>query len=376
MSTIIALYYCLFVCLCRTTFDCPMRQLAVQFAGSANPDIGAANLQAIADALNGDPEKSSGCTVTVPPSAPQKFRFGVFSLTHSTVETGSTFYADPVSGSDSNSGTEASPFATVARAVSATRGVSGPNTVVLRAGTFFMNESITLSAGDSGLTIQAFPNEEVWLSRGTALAGVSWKSYNTTGGGWQVAQNQNAVYCGSPQPGKFAINGTYNTWQECESACQANYTSGGPCTIWTWHDNNNPGYDLQCWFREDGQWAPTPQADHVSGYLAPTRNVYVANLASFGFSSVHGLRADGLRMIRARYPNANPEFGFGSDLNANSWIGPNQPIEPAEEFRPTIPFRNTSLQFLYFTLGIGGICAQEGFGFSPPVGYWCSNITE
>jgi hypothetical protein len=357
-----------------------MRDLAVEFASASNPGLSVSQLQDIADALNGSPEKTPGCNVTVPAAIKAKHRstrFPSFALPKARASS-STFYADPVNGKDSNPGTFAAPFQTIGRAVNASRSAPSPsgNSIILRAGTFYMPEPIVLTTQDSYLSIQSYTGEEAWLSRGTPITSANWQPYNTSGGGWQVFQNQNAVYGGTPTPGKFAINGTYNNWEDCQAACQANYTAGGPCTIWTWHDDNNPGYNLECWFREDGQWAPTPEADHVSGYMSPQKNIYVANLASYGFSTINGLRADGLRMIRARYPNANPEFGFGSNLNANGWVGPNQPIQPDIEYRPAVPFRNTSDQFQYFTLGIGGICAQEGFGFDPPLGYWCSNITE
>jgi len=39
----------------RTSFDCPMRQLLVEYAAQVQPGITAAALQDIADALNGAP---------------------------------------------------------------------------------------------------------------------------------------------------------------------------------------------------------------------------------------------------------------------------------------------------------------------------------
>jgi hypothetical protein len=40
---------------------------------------------------------------------------------------------------------------------------------------------------------------------------------------------------------------------------------------------------------------------------------------------------------------------------------------PRIEFRPTTPFRNTSDDFQYFQLGIGGGQCEH---FVPPAGYW------
>lgn len=51
-------------------------------------------------------------------------------------------------------------------------------------------------------------------------------------------------------------------------------------------------------------------------------------------------------MIRARYPNANPEFGFGPPLQAKSWTAPTIPIQPSVEVRPATPNRTDSYSFI------------------------------
>eukprot|EP01083_Nonionella_stella_P283224 963856_1 len=46
------------------TFDCPMRQLALEFAQEIQPWLTTDQLQEIADALNGSPEKEpKNCTI-------------------------------------------------------------------------------------------------------------------------------------------------------------------------------------------------------------------------------------------------------------------------------------------------------------------------
>ena len=154
-----------------------------------------------------------------------------------------------------------------------------------------------------------------------------------------------------------------------------------------------------------GQWSLTAESGHVSGRESGAANVYVADLSSFvpAGANVYGLRENGNRLIRARYPNANPEFGFGSSLHALSWVPSVLPKEPDMEVRvalclasllvrlwpwwpwflfadgvapcsrplplhvqvnPTTPFRNTSYEFQTFQLGIGGPCQH----FTPPAG--------
>ena len=84
-----------------------------------------------------------------------------------------------------------------------------------------------------------------------------------------------------------------------------------------------------------GQWSLTAESGHVSGRESGAANVYVADLSSFvpAGANVYGLRENGNRLIRARYPNANPEFGFGSSLHALSWVPSVLPKEPDVEVR-------------------------------------------
>lgn len=157
----------------RNSFDCAMRNLAVEFAAAQNPSLSNAKMTQIADALNGSPEKAAGCVVTVPPALASARaavpRFGVFPLP--TVGTAAgTFYVDYVRGSDSNDGSQGAPFKTVAAAVAATRAGGGGGAIVLRGGTHYLAAQIDLTAADSGLAVSAYPGEEAWLSRGVVRA--------------------------------------------------------------------------------------------------------------------------------------------------------------------------------------------------------------
>eukprot|EP01083_Nonionella_stella_P220702 789342_1 len=55
-------------------FDCPMRQLALEFAMDIQPYLAADQLQEIADALNGSPESVNKSCVTVPANWKKKYR--------------------------------------------------------------------------------------------------------------------------------------------------------------------------------------------------------------------------------------------------------------------------------------------------------------
>jgi hypothetical protein len=96
---------------------------------------------------------------------------------------GPTFYVAP-GGSDSAAGTEAAPFASIGRGVSATRAArapgTGPAAVVLRAGVHVLGATVDLDARDAGLTISAAPGEAAWVSGGVAVGPLSWAPVNVS----------------------------------------------------------------------------------------------------------------------------------------------------------------------------------------------------
>ena len=100
-------------------------------------------------------------------------------------------------------------------------------------------------------------------------------------------------------------------------------------------------------------------------------NIYKADLSSDQITTITGLRVNMKRAIRARYPNADPELGFGSTLMANKWLPPTLPSQPDKEIYPDSPKRTSSENFQQYQLGIGGPCMY----FEPPAGYWCGNET-
>ena len=95
--------------------------------------------------------------------------------------------------------------------------------------------------------------------------------------------------------------------------------------------------------------------------------------AAVNLRSVPALRANGARLIRARFPNADPELGFGSSLVPTAWLPPTPLPLPAiwteRSINRTDMNNGPSIQF--YTLGVGGGCAA----YDPPAGFWCSNET-
>lgn len=269
----------------QQTFDCALRRLAVEFALRIQPDITAAQLQDLADALNGSPEFGQyACNVTPPAveAAPVQPPLQLISP---------AWFVDAVSGSDNQEGTQAAPFRSIARALAASRSSGAAvRAIYLRSGTFFLaspeqgGATLVLGPRDSGLTLAAFPGETVWVSGAVPLPSLSWS--------------------------------------------------------------------------------------RVAGRAG---NVWQARIATPPPAGFPGLRWNGTRLVRARFPNADPELGFGSSLEPTAWIPP-APQPTPTVWTPPVPNRtdtNNGYGIQFYTLGIGGGCAA----YDPPAGFWCSNAT-
>ena len=92
--------------------------------------------------------------------------------------------------------------------------------------------------------------------------------------------------------------------------------------------------------------------------------------------NMYGLRVNGKRAVRARYPNADPERTLnpqGWISTATSWIEPEitSKTNPPTEYVVTDPRYTRSDSTgneLQYQIGIGGSCQDV----DPPAGYWCS----
>ncbi len=120
--------------------------------------------QEVADALNGAPNQGIACNVTPAASVAEldpralAFHASAAAAVLAPVPTGegagATFYADASAGSDSNPGTQASPFQTVGKGVAACRSPgASPCVLYLRAGKYYQTQTVQLGVVDSGLTI-------------------------------------------------------------------------------------------------------------------------------------------------------------------------------------------------------------------------------
>lgn len=159
----------------RSTFDCKMRQLAMDYAHKIQPWLSDMKFQELADALNGAVEAQK-CNVSAKPASQRSPKPPSFPVP---VGTSAVYYVDANRGSDTNTGTMTDPFQTIPKGVLAARSSSTkPSTIVLRAGTFYLEDTIALTEQDSNLTIQNYPNEEVTVSGGKVIK-PSWKVFDT-----------------------------------------------------------------------------------------------------------------------------------------------------------------------------------------------------
>ena len=170
--------------------DCLIRSYAIERALEVNPLLSNASVYAMIDALSGDPTKGAGCVVRAPATMPAPQH--PTSLPTSS-GSGLTFFVSAVNGSDSGDGSIGSPFLTISAALAATRAAGGGGTINLRGGgTFHLASTLTLTAADSGLTLQTYPADPqlAWLSGALPLAGeaLQWRPVNTSSGAniWAV----------------------------------------------------------------------------------------------------------------------------------------------------------------------------------------------
>ena len=111
-----------------------------------------------------------------------------------------------------------------------------------------------------------------WVPGAHATAARAATAAATNAGQWVSYSNVNAVQNQWPPSYPFFINGTTQTWPECQALCWANNTASGGepngCVVWTWHDEKNLEYSYQCWFKMTSGFEAHYQADHVTGFLS------------------------------------------------------------------------------------------------------------
>lgn len=365
--------------------------------------------------------------------------------------THTTFFVDAAAATGSpGTGTVARPFRSVAEAVAAAAGVSNA-TIVVRAGVYY-EKQIQLTTAHSGLTIQNFEGEHATISGGVVLSdgGGGWVPVDAASGNsgppivtfplkssssvWTLYNGVNGVFGRAEAPNSSTSDvkflGVFSSLESCENAASTN--GNGPFHSFTWFtpEYAQAQYARHCYGTVSDFWyqpphmqpqvvtglkcsniralaMPCPPRPPAPGPLPPPApppgQIWALDLAHMGdaVDVFLGLRLDGRREIRAKYPNGDPEisgaegwivddtnwlkpldkFPDGSDKyeatkdiisNASMWPGVHWPMIDSD-----IP--SDAAECLYnnqdggsacgsFHIGHGGFCSD----LDPPAGYWCS----
>eukprot|EP01084_Bolivina_argentea_P064482 117599_1 len=278
------------------SFDCPMRNLILEYAQHVQPFLTKDKLQQVADALNGDPIKPANCTVSID-NLPFEPPINQNLLSYSTdLHTIPTIFIDSKYGNDNNQndGSIHKPFKSIHYGLNHIRKHHNKSTnkqILLRKGIYYLQDTLYFNHNDSNLKISSYNGENAIVSGAIPLNNLNWKLYKKS--------------------------------------------------------KNNDGKDI-----------------------------YQAQISSnVNITEIVGLRVNGTRAIRARYPNGNPEVyppGFNSKITAKQWYGAISKPTPDIVYYPATPTKldNPEHEFEHYNLGIGGTTC---YNFEPKAGYRCSS---
>ena len=380
--------------------DCAIRELAWEYGKNLLPERG--SFKSLFDAM-----QLSFCNVT----APKIGDAYIPPLLETPPATGHRLLYVSTAGDDALAdGSATSPFATLERAVAAA-GSHQPTraTILVRGGDYHLAAPLQLSAAHNGLTMMNFQGENVRVSAGVAFTvpKSAWSPYKQHVR-WDGFEGVNNVFGQVRTPGTGAEGISFVGEFLNASACAAAVQQSTGFTAWTYHEPSfGGGFAKQCFGRTDGAWAPVPQA-HVTSGVHVKQNVWVADLSHVFDDAdaalpdgIPGLRINGRRAIRAKYPNGDPEQsgnflrgasqGMGGGDYVKGWI----PLAARTPWVP--PARKPDAREIVITakdwpsvewpmseaggstwtgegdwgeyhLGLGGYCDD----LEPPFGYWCA----
>ena len=334
------------------SFDCPMRQFALEYAMKIQPFLSRDQLQDIADGLNGAAESVNNNCVIVPSDwsitkNENRVKSKVSNSTKSNdnaTDTIPTIYVDYINGNDNNNGlTLDKPIKHLETAITVARKLNLKNNInnninnqninsndyifkriVLRKGKHYLPNSIFLTLVDSNLLITNYNNEKVTLSGAIKLEcdNNEWKNYSND---WKMFNNTDNIYNGAlpasnSTDGNIIYIGQFNNYNDCFNKIKTIYKEYGFGTF-TYHNSGAGDYAYMCYGRV-GSTLDGPYQDTTT--VGALQNIKSCDLNSFfnqkeyqNISTINGLRVNGIRAVRARYPNGNSErypCGFCSSI--------------------------------------------------------------
>ncbi|CAE7459201.1 hypothetical protein AK812_SmicGene39094 [Symbiodinium microadriaticum] len=307
-------------------------------------------------------------------------------------------------GQDHHPGTLQLPVRSLHAALEIAAGLSSKPVIVLREGTYYVNATLQISKEKfiQGLQIQNYPGEHAVLSGGRPLniPKAAWSNVRKETG-WRRYTGWNNIFGLVPKPKQSTdcclFLGTFQSLQDCENAA-ADHSS------YVWHESADPAWLHTCYgMKEPFGFHPVSQNGTVTGRRMMT-NLWRADLSALdldiGPEGFPGLRLNGERAIRAKYPDGAPEhtgqwlygagqsMGGGDYVNAfirdgfTSWTPPRQrslsrDMAVSSSDWPGVEWPMTSPDgskiwtgegdFGKFYIGVGGTCDDV----KPSAGYWC-----
>jgi hypothetical protein len=371
------------------SLDCPLRQIGLDYAASLQPFRSSASFQEIADALNGAIE-AANCSVKPKQLRGSSSRVAWADLP--SAESGvTTIWCDPTNGSNDGDGSQGHPFLTIERALKQVKDAraklnlappQSPFVIVLRSGVFYLNNTINMDSSLGFVSFQSFPGEHAAISGAIPIRNAKWAPFAPPPrDAYETKQGCLAKQFDALATGMFSE-------PVATSMCDKVAVCAGFIVNAKTHTVH---------FKTEIFWAPTSSKDCAAedvgtvyiknyGYTTAAKaapNLFVADLSGLGITAdITGLRFNGQRQIRARYPNARTvEQMDAMQVIADEWT--KQPMDKtaASYYNPPYPARMDSIEdkkqheefFSTFKLGIGGPCAQR---FTPQASYWCSNSSQ
>eukprot|EP01046_Picozoa_sp_COSAG06_P029567 COSAG06_NODE_2749_length_6349_cov_6.086400_1_plen_765_part_00 len=320
-------------CYAPRGFECPMRQMALDYANFSLP--AGANLAAVAAALN--------MSVCHGGAAPTSTARSTPSPTHSMGEVQTVTIVVATTGSDtSGDGSLAKPFASVHRAQAEARKAGKGAVVSIRAGTYYLLSPLELTERDSGTSYVNHPGEHPVISGGEPLKGLTWRRWKPAPDPEQQHPHQGdeelevVAPTVSAQCGMIITNHTACTrdpfksirtksLDDCCAACGAAgcnsftfETKSGICRMSSLGMDKcyrtTPGNDLVCGSMAPLPPSPEPCPPHPPGPTPPSpspapepaADAWVAELPA-GTAQINSLFLGNQRQWRARWPNGSPE---------------------------------------------------------------------
>eukprot|EP01084_Bolivina_argentea_P256721 432330_1 len=174
------------ICICNgsypTSFDCPMRQLSLEYAQHIQPWLSTKSLKEIADALIGSPE-ATPCNLSIPFQHNNDIiKFESYDI--------NTVYVDITNGIDDTINNN-NIFKTIQYALNYARNHFGSNIwkqIVIKEGKYYLNNTLYLTSSDSNLIITNYQNDKVEISGAVPISKTDckWQLYKQGSNGKNI----------------------------------------------------------------------------------------------------------------------------------------------------------------------------------------------